>query len=111
MAEILAKADILSKASWHSITDETTITQRNVLCQEENAFLVGFFFPLVSNKKGKTVLHIKHKTHGEGIIFSYKHRITAGQHSEQLEPGHESDTFCQFMLLQEKNPTTFYFFW
>lgn len=45
MIEIPAIADILSKASWNSITGEAPITQKNGPCQDEEQMthFWGFF--------------------------------------------------------------------
>lgn len=109
LLEIPAVADILSKASWNSITGEATITQRNVPCQEQMTHFWGFF--LVSSKKGKTVLHIKHKIRGEGIIFlqTQKHCRSA-QWATGTRPWIRH-ILSVYAFAGKKKKSTFYFFW
>lgn len=80
MAEILAMADILFKASPNSITVETTIHQIKVAISkaDEDFFFLFFFWTAI--KEEKSVLHIKLTGLEKGAFFC-KYNIIAGQHN------------------------------
>lgn len=71
MAEILAMADILFKASPNSITVETTIHQIKVaISKADEEYLFFFFLFFLDSNKGRKI-SFAHQTNrlGEGSIF------------------------------------------
>lgn len=78
MAEILAMADILFKASPNSITVETTIHQIKVAISKADKEFFFLFWTAI--KEEKSLLYIKPTGLEKGAFFC-KYIIIAGQHN------------------------------
>lgn len=104
MAEILAMADVLFKASPNSITAETTINQIKLAISKGDKEIYFFWS---AKEEEKSVLHIKPTGKGRGAFFVNTTPLQVSPIRNWTWATSET-TSCQFTLLQKKNHIVFH---